>query len=128
MVNSAGMRRIRLVLTREVPASIESIAGKDKLSGSHIDDTIDGKVGAVFTDIVINSSNTTAHSDRIRAHHTKDDGATVCLSSIENLTGSGTAGSDLDVDVQANTLTGGADSDTFIVMSGEGDDIGSSSD
>ena len=90
----------------------------------------DTTTGAAFTDIVINSANTTAHSDRIRAHHTKDNDATVCLSSIENLTGSATVGSDLDGDAQANTLTGGAGSDTLLghegndtLSGGAGDDM-----
>ena len=79
----------------------------------------DTTAGAAFTDIVINSANTTAHSDRIRAYHTKNnDGATVCLSSIENLTGSATVGSDLDGDAQANTLTGGAGSDRLLGYEG----------
>ena len=80
----------------------------------------DTAAGAAFTDIVVNSANTTAHSDRIRAHHARDgDGAAVCLSSIENLTGSATVGSRLDGDAQDNTLTGGAGNDRLFGHGGD---------
>ena len=66
---------------------------------------------ATETIITIGGSDNTAVNDTIRAPYTKDkDDATICLSSIENVTG-GPGVNDLDGDSQDNVLTGGVEGD-----------------
>ena len=68
---------------------------------------------ATETILTVATQNSTASGDTIRAPHTKDkDGATVCLSSIENVTG-GAGGNTLTGDSQDNVLIGGAAVDTL---------------
>ena len=79
--------------------------------GAHTCTTGTSDNPATETIITVASSNTTANGDTIRAPHGKDkDGATICLSSIENVTGGAAAAANntLDGDSQANVLKGGA--------------------
>ena len=73
------------------------------------------------TIITVGGSGNTAAGDTIVAPHGKDkDGATTCLSSIENVTG-GPAANDITGDGQANVLKGGAGNDT--INGGAGNDM-----
>ena len=73
------------------------------------------------TIITVGGSGNTAAGDTIVAPHGKDkDGATICLSSIENVIG-GEAANEITGDVQANMLKGGAAADN--IDGGAGDDM-----